>query len=111
MRLAASVLFGCPFDSVVSVPLDYAGPSGSEGNHWSVLTLSGDIMSDHFPGLGNRQRAVSPVTLALAEDTGWYKKRNASNMALLRRGYQAGCDNLHLVPLPKFGFWGMHNNT
>lgn len=98
VRMAASTLFGCPFDNVASIPLDYAGPKGTQGNHWSALTLAGDIMTDHFTGVGHRQRSMSAVTLALAEDTGWYRRTNKSTAAFLRRGFQAGCGILQLVP-------------
>lgn len=97
VRLAASTLFNCPFENVASVPLDYAGPMGTQGQHWSALILTGDIMSDHFPGVGHRQRSISSVTLALAEDTTWYRRRNPDHKAFLRRGFKSGCDLLQLV--------------
>lgn len=98
VRLAASRLFDCPIDNVASVPLDYAGPLGTQGNHWAPLVLAGDIMSDFFNEVGGRLRQMSPITLALAEDTGWFMRRSSQqDGAYLRRGFRMGCSMLKLV--------------
>ena len=59
--------FGC--NSMEGVPLENQGGSGTMGSHWESRYMLGDYMvSTDFP-----DSAISDITLALFEDSGFYK--------------------------------------
>jgi hypothetical protein len=88
--------FGCPINSINGVPLEESGSSGTAGSHWGSLALEGDIMANVFPGVGQRRRVVSAITLAFAEDSGWFVS-NYTEAGFLRRGFRQGCGLLQRV--------------
>ena len=57
--------FGC--SSLTKIPLENQGGSGSAGSHWESRFMLGDYMisTDH------PDAAISDITLALFEDTGF----------------------------------------
>jgi hypothetical protein len=84
----ARAQFACA--SLSDVPLEDDGPAGSPGTHWEALALQGDIMASSFSGRSSRRRVVSRVTLALAEDSGWFVPEWLA-AGFLRRGFRSGC--------------------
>ena len=76
--------FGC--DSITKIPLENQGGSGSVGSHWEARYMLGDYMiSTDFP-----DAAFSDITLALFEDTGFYKVNYYSG-GLFKFGKNKGC--------------------
>ena len=69
------------------VKLENQGGTGSVGAHWESRVMLGDYMvsTDY------RERAISEITLALFEDSGWYKA-NYYTGGLFRYGKNSGCD-------------------
>ena len=59
--------FGC--DSLEGVPLEYNGGPGTAGAHWSKRYMNTDYMIGDSYG----ENLISDITLALFEDSGWYK--------------------------------------
>eukprot|EP00928_Gymnodinium_smaydae_P034457 TRINITY_DN24409_c0_g1_i4.p1 TRINITY_DN24409_c0_g1~~TRINITY_DN24409_c0_g1_i4.p1 ORF type:complete len:1241 (+),score=177.76 TRINITY_DN24409_c0_g1_i4:137-3859(+) len=64
---AAQKHYSCP--SLDRVPLEEAGGEGSAYSHWDDRAMRSEIMTP-YAGLFPR---VSTMTLALLEDSGWYK--------------------------------------
>jgi hypothetical protein len=59
--------FDC--NSLIGVPLENQGGTGSAGSHWESRYMLGDYMvSTDYP-----DSAISDITLALFEDSGFYK--------------------------------------
>lgn len=58
------------------------------GSHWDERLFLTDILS---PALAWRNNLLSPLTLALLEDTGWYQV-NYENVTVPSFGLGAGCD-------------------
>eukprot|EP00873_Tetraselmis_striata_P013238 jgi/Tetstr1/433502/TSEL_022772.t1 len=79
-------LFGCP--TLVGVPLEDGGGSGSVGSHWESAHVRGDYMGPSVSP--NGMNGFGPLTMALAEDSGWYLG-NWDNVAHMEFGYKAGC--------------------
>ena len=76
--------FGC--SSLASIPLENQGGSGSAGSHWESRYMLGDYMiSTDYP-----DAAISDITLALFEDTGFYKVKEYSG-GLFKFGKNKGC--------------------
>ena len=77
--------FGC--NSMEGVPLENQGGSGTMGSHWESRYMLGDYMvSTDFP-----DSAISDITLALFEDSGFYKVNYYSG-GLFKFGKNKGCD-------------------
>ena len=77
--------FGC--DSLSEIPLENQGGSGSVGTHWESRYMLGDYMiSTDYP-----DATISDITLALFEDTGFYKVNYYSG-GLFKFGKNKGCD-------------------
>ena len=76
--------FGC--NSMEGVPLENQGGSGTMGSHWESRYMLGDYMvSTDFP-----DSAISDITLALFEDSGFYKVNYYSG-GLFKFGKNKGC--------------------
>ena len=76
--------FDC--NSLIGVPLEDQGGTGSAGAHWESRYMLGDYMvSTDFP-----DSAISDITLALFEDSGFYKVNYYSG-GLFKFGKGAGC--------------------
>ena len=77
--------FGCP--SLSGIPLENQGGSESVGSHWESRYMLGDYMiSTYFPDM-----VISDMTLALFEDTGFYKVNYYSG-GLFKFGKNKECD-------------------
>ena len=76
--------FGC--DSLSEIPLENQGGIGTIGAHWESRYMLGDYMiSTDYPDF-----AISDITLALFEDTGFYKVNYYSG-GLFKFGKNKGC--------------------
>lgn len=64
---AARKHFGC--ESLVGVPLEFNGGAGTAGSHWAKKYMNTDYMIGDSYG----ENLISEITLALFEDSGWYK--------------------------------------
>eukprot|EP00929_Paragymnodinium_shiwhaense_P065339 TRINITY_DN32767_c0_g1_i1.p1 TRINITY_DN32767_c0_g1~~TRINITY_DN32767_c0_g1_i1.p1 ORF type:complete len:1319 (+),score=185.65 TRINITY_DN32767_c0_g1_i1:128-4084(+) len=82
---AARRHFGC--ETLDRVPLEEAGGEGSAFSHWDQRALNGDMMTPHV----HTSPHFSEISLALMEDTGWYKP-DYSFAAELHYGRDKGCD-------------------
>ena len=81
----AKVHFDC--DSLTGVLLENQGSSGSANSHWEARIMLGDYMiSTNYI-----ENVVSDITLALFEDSGWYKV-NYYTGGLFRFGKGRGCE-------------------
>ena len=86
---AAKKHFGCSSFPLPGVPLEDQGGEGSVGSHWESRYMLGDYMvSTAFPDY-----AISDITLALFEDSGFYKVNYYSG-GLFKFGENKGCDFL-----------------
>ena len=76
--------FGC--DNITGVELENQGGLGSVGSHWEARLMLGDYMiSTDYD-----ETVISDITLALFEDSGWYKVNYYSG-GLFRYGKNQGC--------------------
>ena len=78
--------FNCP--SIDGVELEESGGSGTVGSHWESRILLGDYMNGvtYYD-----EEVISEFTLALLEDTGYYKPYYYTG-GLMRYGKGKGCD-------------------
>ncbi|XP_039351522.1 leishmanolysin-like peptidase isoform X1 [Mauremys reevesii] len=77
--------FDCPI--LEGMELENQGGMGTELNHWEKRLLENEAMT----GSHTQNRVFSRITLALMEDTGWYKA-NYSMAEKLDWGRDKGCD-------------------
>ncbi|XP_045396042.1 leishmanolysin-like peptidase isoform X2 [Lemur catta] len=77
--------FNCPV--LEGMELENQGGIGTELNHWEKRLLENEAMT----GSHTQNRVLSRITLALMEDTGWYKA-NYSMAEKLDWGRGMGCD-------------------
>ncbi|XP_074262234.1 leishmanolysin-like peptidase isoform X2 [Saimiri boliviensis] len=77
--------FNCPL--LEGMELENQGGVGTELNHWEKRLLENEAMT----GSHTQNRVLSRITLALMEDTGWYKA-NYSMAEKLDWGRGMGCD-------------------
>ena len=76
--------FNCT--TLTQIPLENQGGEGSEGSHWESRYMLGDYMvSPDYPDV-----AMSDITLALFDDTGFYKVNYYSG-GLFKFGKSKGC--------------------
>lgn len=79
--------FNC--DSLIGVPLEFNGGAGTNGAHWSKRFMGSDYMIGDSYG----ENLISEITLALFEDSGWYKvDYTLANLFLF--GKNKGCEFL-----------------
>ncbi|XP_062312727.1 leishmanolysin-like peptidase isoform X1 [Osmerus eperlanus] len=77
--------FGCPI--LEGMELENQGGMGTELNHWEKRLLENEAMT----GSHTQNRVFSRITLAIMEDTGWYRA-NYSMAERLDWGRGLGCD-------------------
>ena len=77
--------FGC--DQLAGVELETQGGQGSVGSHWESRIMLGDYMVSS----DIKEMAISDITLALFEDSGWYTVNHYTG-GLFRYGRNQGCD-------------------
>lgn len=58
-------------DCMDGVPLENQGGRGTAASHWEKRVLNGDVMVGSYQSA--QVNTVSDITLALFEDSGWYK--------------------------------------
>lgn len=61
-------IFGC--DNLDGAHLEDEGGSGTAGSHWESRLFMGEIMVGN--SLASSRDTLSNITMALAEDSGWY---------------------------------------
>ena len=85
----AQKYFNC--SHIDGIPLEDYGSFGTVGSHWEARVLLGDYMNGIiYP----EEQVISEFTLALLEDTGYYKA-NYYTGGLMRYGKNKGCDFLN----------------
>lgn len=81
--------FNC--HSMQGLPLENQSPHGVWGSHWEERVLGTEIMSGTLNALVDGER-ISRMTLALFQDTGWYKANMQSRfVGTPAWGYHQGC--------------------
>ena len=78
--------YNCP--DLDGVELEEFGGEGTAGSHWEARILLGDLMNGFAY---TEEMVISEFTLALLEDTGYYKA-NYYTGGLMRFGKNRGCD-------------------
>ncbi|QDZ18579.1 zinc metallopeptidase [Chloropicon primus] len=84
---AARQHFGC--DTLDAVPLERSGGTGTAGGHWPA-----DLFGDReimVPTIALTRAVVSDMTLALIEDSGWYRSLKNSSLGYLSFNRDVGC--------------------
>ena len=84
----AKKYYNCP--NIDGVELEEYGGSGTAGSHWEARILLGEYMNGV---IYSEELVISEFTLALLEDTGYYKA-NYYTGGLMRFGKGKGCDFL-----------------
>jgi len=79
--------YGC--SKMIGVELESQGGVGTMSAHWEMRTMFGEYMI----GETYEESVISEITLALFEDSGWYKV-NYYTGGLFRTGKYKGCDFL-----------------
>ena len=82
----AQKYFNCP--TLTGVELEESGGQGTAGSHWEARILLGDYMNGYAY---TEEQVISEFTLALLEDTGYYKA-NYYTGGLMRFGKNKGCE-------------------
>ena len=90
--------FDC--DTMTGMPLEDAGGESSEDSHWDQVVLYDEIMSS--TGLVGINSWISRMTLALAEDSGWYLP-DYSMAGASPYGYARGCPLAMHHPMKEAG--------
>ena len=110
----AKKYFNC--ETLEGVELENIGGEGTAGTHWESRILLGEYMTGYVDTL---DQAISEFTLALLEDSGYYKA-NYFTGGLMQYGRNKGCEFLNtkcvndLKINPKFSnefFYNMNRNT
>ena len=78
--------YNCP--DIDGVELEEFGGDGTAGSHWEARILLGDLMNGFAY---TEEMVISEFTLALLEDTGYYKA-NYYTGGLMRFGKNRGCE-------------------
>ena len=78
--------FNC--STITGIELEDQGGTGSALSHWEQRILLGDYMG---AVIYQEEMAISEITLALLEDSGWYKI-NYYTGGLMRFGKNKGCE-------------------
>ena len=86
----ARAAFGC--SSLPGVQLENQGGDGSIYQHWDKRMVGTEFMN---PQLLNSDAVYSDLTLAVFEDSGWYKP-DYSYGTQINFGYEKGCDFIDL---------------
>ena len=82
----ARAAFGC--DSLPGMELEVLGSDATAYSHWAGRLMYNEYMN---PSIVSGQSSYSDITLALLEDSGWYKP-DYSYAEKIDWGYQKGCD-------------------
>lgn len=82
--------YGC-LDSP-GMSLETNGGDGTALSHWSRKTASNELMT---AGVSVNNPTISYITLALLEETGWYRKIYKDLGKFINYGYKKGCSMLY----------------
>ena len=85
----AKKFYGC--DKIDGIEVEDQGTGGSAGSHWEGRVLLGEYMTSEYY---EEEITISEFTLALLEDSGWYKA-NYYTGGLFRFGKNKGCEFLN----------------
>ena len=85
--------FNC--NDIHGLPLEYSGGEGSARYHWEATIMGYDFMTPRV----SQHMLVTNITLALFEDTGWYKP-DYSLAVDMWWGKARGCDFVHHANCP-----------
>ena len=85
----AKKYFNC--SSIIGIELEDQGGTGSASSHWEQRLLLGDYMGAI---ISQEEMVISEITLALLEDSGWYKI-NYYTGGLMRFGKNRGCEFIY----------------
>lgn len=88
VREAAKLHFNCEY--IEGVELENQGNEGTAGSHWEARQM----LTDYMMGASYDEMSISEITLALFEDSGWYKV-NYYTGGLFRYGKNEGCDFIY----------------
>ena len=107
VKAAARAHFGCADLAGGELENHLTTPCGSMGSHWEQRVLSTELMSSYV----QHTSIVSALTLALHEDSGWYRANYEATTGVTVRntwrvgdwGFQQGCDFAGKVCLDKSG--------
>lgn len=89
VRQATRDHFNCP--TAEGAPLEQDGGDATSGSHWESTVFQSEIMIGASAAV--ERRVLSPITLGLAQDSGWYVP-NWDAQGFLRHGHLVGCDML-----------------
>lgn len=89
VRQATRDHFNCP--DAKGALLEQDGGDATSGSHWESTIFQSEIMIGASAAV--ERRVLSPVTLGLAQDSGWYVP-NWESQGFLRHGHLVGCDML-----------------
>ena len=84
VKETAKIHFNC--DYIEGVELENQGNEGTAGSHWEARQM----LTDYMMGASYDEMSISEITLALFEDSGWYKV-NYYTGGLFRYGKNEGC--------------------
>ena len=85
VKEVAKKYYNC--SNIMGVELEDQGGTGSASSHWEQRILLGDYMG---AVIYQEEMTISEITLALLEDSGWYKA-NYYTGGLMRFGKNKGC--------------------
>jgi leishmanolysin-like peptidase len=95
VRAAVSEHLNCP--TAPGGPLEDEGGISTAGSHWEAAIFQTEIMVGVSSSIERQRQVLSNVTLALAQDSGWYAP-NFGAAGFLRFGHLTGCDMLVCPP-------------
>lgn len=75
-------------DDIEGARLENEGGSGTAGNHWERRMFVGEMMVGN--SIASIRDALTPLTLALAEDSGWYIPQY-KNAGIMTYSFKKGC--------------------
>ena len=81
----------------------FVAPTDKYGNHWEARTM----LTDYMTSVYYDEMVISEITLALFEDSGWYKV-NYYTGGLFRYGKNQGCEFLNAYCV--YGDVSLHKN-
>ena len=71
--------------------LEGSGGSGTALSHWSKKTANNQLMT---AGVSPNNPTISYITLALLQETGWYRRIYKTHGSFINFGYKKGCGML-----------------
>ena len=86
VRQATRDHFNCP--TAEGALLEQDGGGATNGSHWESTIFQSEIMIGASAAV--ERRVLSPITLGLAQDSGWYVP-NWDAQGFLRHGHLVGC--------------------